>query len=281
MKNKIIHSNTQALKGEGLKKIQGTQAISVLLKNITLHAGQSLVSQVFSLLKDLIVTIQLRPGQLISEKEIAEALQASKTPVREALIRLEDIGLVNIIPKSGTYVTQIQIDRYLEACFVRLQLEMGAVRNAAQNHNSKDTAFLTDLVHEQEKALSENSQKLFFQLDEQLHQSFFELAGVGGVWDSMKRSQSEVDRMRHLKRIFNIRRGAQVIEDHKTIVAAIQKGAPMEAEAALVNHIGSLEREIEELSSHPVLLDYIETLNTTRPRTRSKVRTEHSNSSAL
>lgn len=119
-----------------MRSIGHTLPISDLLEGKILDPEKSLTSQVFSILKELIITIQLYPGQRLSEKEVAEALMASKTPVREAMIRLQSVGLVSIVPKRGTFVTPIQIDRYVEACFIRLQLEIGAVRRAAQQRGN-------------------------------------------------------------------------------------------------------------------------------------------------
>jgi len=259
---------------EGGKQANETvapQPLSGLLSSVQLTQDRPLVAQIFDTLRNLIVGVELLPGQLVSEKEIAEVLFASKTPVREALIRLEDAGLVTIIPKSGTYVTPIDMDRYLEACFVRLQLETGAVRRAAQHNNDpKAMADLTDLMARQEHAMAAEDYKLFFNLDEDLHRAFFEIAGMPGVWSTVKRVQFDMDRVRHLKRLHGIRRGAQVIKQHWAIVKALQKGAADQAEAALVDHIGSLDSELESLAKHPMLLDHIEKLNSQRSRTRGR-----------
>lgn len=245
--------------------------VSELLGNITLDSNEGLVNQIYAILMELIVSIKLKPGQIISEKEISDSLKASKTPVREALIRLENTGLVRVIPKSGTYVTPISLDRYIEATFMRLQLEIGAVRRAADRNNDlKGVLKLEALISKQIKALENAEDELFFQYDEALHQSFFEMAGVPGVWQQVKKSQADVYRIRYLKRIYNIRREAQVIQEHKEIVSAIRTGSADEAEAALTRHIGSLETEINTLSSNPELLDYIEILNSSAKRPRSK-----------
>lgn len=83
-----------------MPKLEQPLPVSDLLQNKPLEAAGSLASQVFALLKELIISLQLRPGQMISEKEVAEALNASKTPVREAMIRLQGIGLVKIVPEK-------------------------------------------------------------------------------------------------------------------------------------------------------------------------------------
>jgi len=244
--------------------------VSELLEGVVLDSSESLVQQIYSILMELIVTIQLKPGQIMSEKEISEALKASKTPVREALIKLEDTGLVKVVPKSGSYVSPISLERYIEACFTRLQLEVGAVRRAAERSNDlKGVLNLESMVSRQIKALENEEHELFFKYDEALHKAFYEMAGVPGVWKLVKKSQSDVYRIRHLKRIYNIRRGAQVIEEHQAIVAAIRAGSPDAAEAAIINHIGSLETEIDTLSANPELLDFIETLNATGKRPRN------------
>ena len=242
-------------------------SISECLENVQLDPTQSLVKQIYSVLWGLIVNLQLKPGQVMSEKEISEALQASKTPVREAIIKLEETGLVQVVPKSGTYVSPISLDRYIEACFTRLHLEVGAVRRAAERSNDmKSVMQLEATITRQIQALDAKKHEEFFKLDEELHKAFFEMAGVPGVWQVVKKTQSDVYRIRHLKRIYKIRRENEVVKDHQAIVAAIRKGAADEAEAALVAHIGSLESEIDQMSSYPEILDFIDTLNASGKR---------------
>ncbi len=233
--------------------------ISALLVDVTLSEQEMLAPQIFRLLRDLIVTLQLVPGQRLSEKEISDGLGASKTPVREALIRLEDAGLVNVIPKSGTYVTPIRIATFIEGCFTRIQLEIGAVRRAAERSKGSFTSPDFDaILDEQQCAMDAVDDAEFFRLDQKLHAAIFQAAGVPGAWDVLTRSQLEVNRLRHLKRIRRIRRHAKVIADHRAIVQAILDSDPDAAEAALVAHIGSLEGEIAQLSSDPELLRFIE-----------------------
>ena len=88
-------------------------AVSDLLEGVVLDPKESLVKQIYAILWELIVNISLKPGQAMSEKEISDALKASKTPVREAIIKLEETGLIRVVPKSGTYVSPISLDRYI------------------------------------------------------------------------------------------------------------------------------------------------------------------------
>lgn len=253
-----------------MQSLGHTKPVADLLTSKSLDSEGSMTSQVYSLLKELIITIQLYPGQRLSEKEVAEALNASKTPVREAMIRLQSSGLVSIVPKKGTFITPIQIDRYVEACFIRLQLEIGAVRRAAEQRGNWNVGLqMESLIKKQEQALETKQRQLFFQLDEELHQVFFDAAGVPGVWSMLKDTQADVYRMRFLKRLHNIRREGAVIAEHKAIVEAIRAGSPNDAEEAMIKHVGSLEGEVEELSSHTDLLDFIEVLNSGRFKHRA------------
>jgi len=165
---------------------------------------------------------------------------------------------VQIVPKSGTYVTPISITAYIEGCFARVQLETGAVRRAATCCNPAAKEKLDSIVEQQKTALNNEDYENFFALDQALHAAFFEVAGVKGLWQVLNRTQSDVNRIRHLKRINKIRRGPTVISQHIQIVDAISSGDSNAAEAALIEHIGSLEREIDLLMSNPDLLSFIE-----------------------
>ncbi|MGI9499479.1 MAG: GntR family transcriptional regulator [Geminicoccaceae bacterium] len=248
-----------------------SRSVTDRLRDVELDPSNSLVSQVFKILKDMIVAITLKPGELISEKEVAEALGASKTPVREAVIRLEDMGLVEVVPKSGTYVTPIRLDRYIEACFIRLQLETGAVRRAAERQGGFEGIIrLEACIREQEDALAAKEHVDFFRLDETFHRTLFEIAGIPGVWDVLNQSKAELDRIRHMKRIHKISRADEVIQEHKAIAKAVREHDPEAAEQALIEHIGSLNSEIDKLSSHPKILESIDQLNSFEIRRRSR-----------
>lgn len=230
-----------------------------------------MVNQIHRILWDLITTTRLLPGQLLSEKELSESLNASRTPVREALIRLEEAGLVYVVPKSGTYVTPVRISTYIEACFIRLQLETGAVRRAAErfaDYQSNDD--LSGIIDLQTEALKDDDYSRFFRLDEKLHESIFRIAGIAGVWKVLRRTQSEVYRIRHLKREYQLRHGTKVLKAHRQIVDSISASDPDAAEAAMIEHLGPLEREIEQLTAFPELLKFIEQQNSDIPRSRRR-----------
>jgi len=231
----------------------------------------SLVEQIYTLLRRLIVDLTLPPESALVEQEVANVLSVSKTPVREAIIRLSREGLVNVVPKSGSYVTAISLDRYLEACFVRTQLEVGCIRRlAVQGIGMGDQVKLKAILKEQQEAIEDDAR--FFELDEALHRRFFDLAGLPGAWQLMNLAKAELDRVRHLKRLFGIRQRHLVIDEHAELVSAIVDRDPARAERAMLNNIGAVDDEMNSISENPLLLRTIEDLNELVAMDRRSVR---------
>ncbi|MGB5347685.1 MAG: GntR family transcriptional regulator [Woeseia sp.] len=251
--------------------------LSEVLDARNLSGQGSLVEQVYAVLRASIINLSLPPDSALVEQEVAGVLEVSKTPVREAIIRLAREGLVHVAPKSGSFVTPISLDRYFEACFVRTQLEVGCVRRlAGQGISMADQVRLRALITEQKAARRNNDDAGFFQLDEALHQSLFDIAGLSGVWQLMTVAKAEIDRVRHLKRAFGIRHRKKVIEEHSAIVDAVIEGDPARAEQALLNNIGAVDDEMASMSANPLLLRTIEDLNklvtlSRRPRGSKRV----------
>ncbi|MFD0979541.1 GntR family transcriptional regulator [Tropicimonas aquimaris] len=236
-----------------------TPTISELLVGVRLDPEKNITFQVFDILRDLIVSVKLRPGQRLSEKEIAAALSASKTPVREAMIRLDEIRLVKIVPQSGTYVTKISVKRYRTACFIRLQLELGAVRAAACSPNAKlGLKILDRMLAQQAKAVASEDYESLFRLDEGFHFQLFEMAGFGDAWTTARRTQFDVNRARHVRRLHGVVNGPEILAEHSAIVEAIRAQDPDRAEAALRAHIGDLEQQISVLFRDKAMLGTIE-----------------------
>lgn len=228
-----------------------------------LHGQGSLVDQIYGLLRKEIINLSLPPESALVELEVASVLKVSKTPVREAIIRLSREGLVQVVPKSGSYVTAVSLDRYLEAFFVRTQLEVGCIKRLAKRGvDMAEQVKLKALLTEQQEAREQNDDVRFFELDEGLHWCFFELAGLSGVWKIMNLAKGEMDRVRHLKRQFGIRRSKLVIEEHTALVNAIVDRDPVRAERSMLDNIGALDDEMDLIAENPQLLRTIEDLNT-------------------
>ena len=138
--------------------------------------------QAYSVLRDAIVCGELEPGRQLSENELAELLAVSRTPVREALIRLRDDRFVQIVPQLGTFVTHISEAGVADAQFIREALECAAVRIAAERADEEDLAALDGIVARQREVRDADDYDRFYALDDEFHAALMELSGHGIAW---------------------------------------------------------------------------------------------------
>lgn len=224
--------------------------------------GENLVDAIYREIRARIVDLSLPPDMPLSEKDLAAVFEASKTPVREALIRLSRERLVRVIPKSGTFVAPISLDKYLEAVFVRERLETGCVlRLASVGLSNAETVRIRTLLASQSQAYRAENYSLVFKLDDRFHQMLFELAGLAGVWDVMHSAKAEIDRVRHLKNRLGLRRKEAVLNEHWSIVDAIIEKDGARAEEVMRNNIAAFDDELDYLSNHPKFLDTLDSFN--------------------
>lgn len=241
------------------RQLENTRTLNDLLAGVTLDAKKSYPFQIFDILRELIVSVRLQPGQRISEKEIGAALNASKTPVREALIRLESVRLVKIVPQSGSYVTRISLERYRTACFIRLQLELGAARGAAIAPDPQyGVERLEECLARQSEAFLAQDLETFFTQDEDFHRQIFVMAGVADVWNTAYRSQFDVNRARQIRKVYGIFDGPKILAEHRAIIDALRQCDPQRAEAAVRIHIGDLDRQVGELFQDERLFRFVD-----------------------
>ena len=226
------------------------------------------MAQVHAILRELIIETILLPWQTLSEKDVAARLEVSKTPVREAIIRLAEEGLVAVVPKSRTYVAPINLDRFREGCFVRLQLESGAARRAAAERSLEDVCQLKACLARQEETAASQNYTAFRHLDEQFHVLLLEAAKLPGIIQVIDAAKVEIDRIRSLKQRLHIRATERVLDQHRAIVAAVTDKDPVAAEMAMRNHLGGVEDKVWELGENPELWALFEAINRERPRYR-------------
>lgn len=249
--------------------------LEALLRPSLIEGPGNTTNKVYRLLRRLIVEVQLLPGRALPEKEVAAILDVSKTPVREAIIRLSEEGLVKVVPQGGTFVSPIEVQRYIEACFIRHRLEAGAAAEAAKRHTFEDLARMDFCLNQQIEAVEAEEYTRFFDMDEDFHRAIFAAARLNGVWAFVNQAKGEIDRMRHLKMVFGVRRTKEVIDEHRAIVDAIRDASPDAAITAMGIHLGSLDAKLTELSRDPKLWSYIESINATTTEKRRPRRSAH------
>ena len=192
--------------------------------------------RVYLCLRRRIVEMNMLPGTRVVERDIAEEFGTSRTPVHEAVQRLADEGLIEIVPRSGTFVARIPLDALEEANLVRHALETAIIEKAATRVSQDDTASLRAILAEQEAAISANDFATFHRTDERFHALLAELSGYPGVWPIIQQAKTQMDRYRQLTLPLEGRM-AGVLEEHRAVVDAIAARDPVRAVAAMREHL--------------------------------------------
>lgn len=170
----------------------------MLLENVNKKKSENNKEFIYRVIRENIMTLNLRPGEAISEAELGNQLNVSRTPVREAIVRLSEEKLIDVFPQKGSFVSKIDLNLVDEAVFLRALCEKEVLKIACSDTNSKE------LVKELEKNLAyqkiiidfEEDLHKFFDLDNQFHSLIFDYYNKKNVWRSVKRLATHYDRLR-------------------------------------------------------------------------------------
>jgi GntR family transcriptional regulator, rspAB operon transcriptional repressor len=201
---------------------------------------------IYRALRDDIVSMRRKPGEPIVEREIALVRGVSRTPVREALLRLADENLVEIFPQSGTFVARIPIGALPEAILMRTSLEQTTARLAAERADAQQVARLRELLDRQRRVQSRGDRDRFHEADEAFHAAIAETAGHPGIWRFIEQVKMQVDRYRRLT-LPVPGRMRRVLAEHAAIVAAIEKHDAPAAAASMAAHLENLRASITDV----------------------------------
>ncbi len=217
----------------------------------TAAATQKLATRIHARLREDILALRLAPGAAVSEKELSLAYGAGRTPVREALLRLADEGLVEIVPKSGTRVTRIPASRLPEAIIVRKALEDVTTRTAAERASTSDLMGLRVILQRQLEAAEAGDDAAFHAADEAFHAEIAIMAGYPGIWSLVQQVKTQVDRYRRLT-LPEEGRMARVQRDHAAVLEGLEARDADAAAAAMAVHIDQLRLDIDGIRArHP------------------------------
>jgi DNA-binding GntR family transcriptional regulator len=133
----------------------------------------SLSSKIFKTLRDRIVFLEYPPGMSISEKDLCKSFKVSRTPLREAIRLLEDMKLVAVIPRYGTYVSPIDINEIRCAFEVKIKLEGLAGEVAAKRITTDKLKELSALIEKAEPLLKEDAQRKLIEIDTNFHEIIY------------------------------------------------------------------------------------------------------------
>jgi len=192
-------------------------------------------------IKRAIVTGEYESNSVLYESAISKSLGTSRTPVREAFMRLTEEGLVKNLPNHGYLVTAITVKEIEEIFDLRLCLEKYVIEIALDNNISIDLSEMERWIEEQEKALDENDFWASFEANHYFHVAFISIVDNGTLKNIVQglKDKPIQSGYRSLKRGANL---SEAILEHKEIVAALKTRDKERAVAALRKHVANAKK---------------------------------------
>jgi DNA-binding GntR family transcriptional regulator len=189
-------------------------------RGASLDRSRPLGEQLYRWLRDAIVSWRLSPGDPIAEAMVTEHFDVSRMPLRDALRRLSDEGLVIVRPQAGTFVAPVTRKMWEEGRLIRHALEAEGIRHAASRIGPADLVRLGDLMTQQRRASDAYDVDAFLHYDDLFHASISQLSGFDRLWRIIDGAKAQVDRTRYIA-AKKMHRDEAAIDEHQQIVAAL------------------------------------------------------------
>lgn len=206
------------------------------------------VDDIFDYLHDEILSLRLRPGDKISEAEIATRFGVSRQPVRDAFSRLATRDLLLIRPQRATEVKRFSTREIVKARFVRAAIEQEVLRLASALCDAKGAAALDAAIVAQEKVSETEDLDAFGRLDYAFHQTLCQIARVDFAFDVIMAEKTKVDRLCTLS-LSKVDRVPELVDDHRAIAEAVKAHDAETAVRAGLRHLSRLDRTIAQISA--------------------------------
>jgi DNA-binding GntR family transcriptional regulator len=202
-----------------------------------------LSEKAYRLIKEKIVTLEMKPLSVIDEQTLREDLDLGRTPIREALHRLAAEGLVIIAPRRGMFVADISITDLQKVFEVRMAMEGFCARLAAQRTTAPQIEQM-EATFERLKMVSHDDAEALMSIDARLHELMYQAADNEFLADSLCRLHTLSLRLWHL--VLNQLNDVKTsIEEHGEIIEALKAGDGAQAEKLIQQHIGDFQQEIK------------------------------------
>ncbi len=212
-----------------------------------LGARRTSVDDIFDHLRDEILSLRLRPGDKISEADIAARFGVSRQPVRDAFSRLANLDLLLIRPQRATEVRRFSLREIVKSRFVRAAIETEVLRRAAQLCDASGAAALEQSLVAQEEAIKARDVERFGALDYDFHKTLCQIAQVDFAFDVIMEEKSKVDRLCLLS-LSKENRMPELVLDHRAIASAVIEHDPERAIEVGMQHLGRLDDTIDSIT---------------------------------
>ena len=196
-------------------------------------------------IRDNIIHLELAPGSMVSENELAAEMGLSRTPVREALIELSKARIVEIYPQKGSAVSLIDVSLVEESRFMRKVLECAVVELACEKIDGEGLRRLQENVRLQNFYLENYFSETLMELDNQFHKTLFEIAEKPQVYALMDNMAIHFDRVRNMA--LSSVKNVKIVQDHEAITDAIAARDAVKARTLTEEHLGRYKIDVGEL----------------------------------
>ncbi|MBR2256872.1 MAG: GntR family transcriptional regulator [Blautia sp.] len=202
---------------------------------------------VYALLKKGIMTLSLPPGTAMSTQEMATKLNVSRTPVREAFIRLHEEGLVDIFPQRQTIVSRINFTRVLQERFIRESLEIASLHLLMEKGPSAACLEkMEEKILAQEQCQKKKDYSAFILQDNEMHRVIFDEAGQSLAWETIMSVNGNYDRFRVLT-VSNEETMNSTVRQHKLLIDLMRRGESQKVFDEMYDHVRKLHYEKNDL----------------------------------
>ena len=189
------------------------------------------------IITDKLVSLELKPGQMVSENELAAELSISRTPVREALIELSKVKIVEVIPQKGIRVSLIDDEKIEEFRFMRFALETAIMDIICKITDPHEFDALIENVKLQKFYLENDRTDTLWELDNSFHKELFRISKMSSLYDLVREMSICFDRVRNMNMVSGTSTNIQIVDEHSQILEAILQGDAARAKEYTITHL--------------------------------------------
>ncbi len=212
--------------------------------------NSSLNQLTYDYLKKDIMTFSLKPGEPVSAAKIAERYHVSRTPAREALVKLETEGLVDIFPQSKSVISKIDVERAKQEWFIRKTLELGMVDGLFECVQKSDILKMRSFCRKMEEIseLARNHELAYEYLrcDNEFHAMTYHIAGQSLAAEMIANTMAHYNRIRLLIDLDNYYKD-RTVSTHEKLIRCIESGDREGYRSLLEKHLGYITQDIEDM----------------------------------
>ena len=230
--------------------------MTLKLKIRTLDNFQgSLTNRTFLAIREAIMELNFLPGEIIRKHDICNALGVSRSPVSEALAKLRNEGLVEVVPQSGTFVSRFSLQDIKEGAFLREAIELACIEILASNISEQQLIDLNRNLKLQKVLAESDDYQGFYQLDAKMHGMIMDFTGYKNLAKVTKTGWVQVDRARQLLLPVDGRL-KKAFQEHKAVIEALEQNDVALAREKMRTHLNQLILLLTPLEKkHPHLFD--------------------------